>query len=197
MSEEKFDENKDVFRRMGPRRTAKEGPPDGDERRTAKADRRHDHNRMYATFFIEDHFFGVEVEKVQEVFRSQEITSVPLAPPVIAGLINLRGEIVTTLELRNRLGFRPRPAGMEAMSVVIRTEEGAVNLLVDQIGDVIEVTPALFEPPPETVDPQLGSVLDGVYKLDDRIFLALNTEAVIRGVGTSPNEIFSKPSSGV
>ncbi|TAK05947.1 MAG: chemotaxis protein CheW [Candidatus Manganitrophaceae bacterium] len=147
---------------------------------------------MYATFFIEDHFLGVEVEKVQEVFTAQEITSVPLAPPIIAGLINLRGEIVTALELRNRLGFPPRPAGMEAMSVVIRTAEGAVNLLVDQIGDVIEVLPTLFEPPPETVDPQLASVLDGVYKLEDRIFLALNTEAVIRGVGLSANEILSK-----
>lgn len=186
------DEEKGFIPRMGPRRTEKEGPPGGVERRTAKADRRHDHNRMYATFFIEDHFFGVEVERVQEVFTTQEITSVPLAPPIIAGLINLRGEIVTVLELRNRLGFAPRPAGMEPMSVVIRTADGAVNLLVDQIGDVIEVTPILFEPPPETVDPQLASVLDGVYKLDDRIFLALNTEAVIKGVGISFNEILSK-----
>lgn len=177
---------------MGERRGGNVGSPTGVERRAAKADRRHDHNRMYATFFIEDHFFGVEVERVQEVFTAQEITSVPLAPPVIAGLINLRGEIVTVLELRNRLGFPPRPAGMEAMSVVIRTAEGAVNLLVDQIGDVIEVTPALFEPPPETVDAPLASVLDGVYKLDDRLFLALDTEAVIKGVGTSPNEILSK-----
>jgi len=196
MSEQNFDESREPLRRMGPRRTAKEGPPDGVERRTAKADRRHDHNRMYATFFIEDHFFGVEVEQVQEVFRTQEITSVPLAPPVIAGLINLRGQIVTSLELRNRLGFPPRPAGVEAMSVVIRTPEGAVNLLVDQIGDVIEVTPTLFESPPETVDPQLASVLEGVYKLDDRIFLALNTAEVIKGVGASSKEVLSKQSPG-
>lgn len=190
------DQEKGFTPRMGPRRTVKAGPPEGGERRAAKADRRHDQNRMYATFFIEDHFFGVEVERVQEIFATQEITPVPLAPPVIAGLINLRGEIVTALELRNRLGFPPRPDGMEAMSVVIRTAEGAVNLLVDQIGDVIEVTPALFEPPPETVDPQLASVLDGVYKLDDRIFLALNTEEVIKGVGASTKEILSKQSTG-
>lgn len=190
------DQEKELTPRMEPRRTVKAGPPEGVERRTARADRRHDENRMYATFFIEDHFFGVEVERVQEIFATQEITPVPLAPPVIAGLINLRGEIVTALELRNRLGFPPRPAGMEAMSVVIRTAEGAVNLLVDQIGDVIEVTPALFEPPPETVDPQLASVLGGVYKLDDRIFLALNTEEVIKGVGASAKEILSKQSTG-
>ena len=178
--------------RMGPRRTAKTDPPEGIERRVAKVDRRHGNNRMYATFFIGDHFFGVEVEGVQEVFAVQEITPVPLAPPVIAGLMNLRGEIVTALELRNRLGFPPRPAGMEAMSVVVRTAEGPVNLLVDQIGDVIEVLPALFEPPPETIDPRLASVLDGVYKLEDRIFLALNTEAVIKGAGASAHEIRSK-----
>lgn len=192
MSEEESEAGGLASRRVAPRRMENAGPPDGADRRVAKADRRHDNNRMYATFFIEDHFLGVEVEKVQEVFTAQEITSVPLAPPIIAGLINLRGEIVTALELRNRLGFPPRPAGMEAMSVVIRTAEGAVNLLVDQIGDVIEVLPTLFEPPPETVDPQLASVLDGVYKLEDRIFLALNTEAVIRGVGLSANEILSK-----
>ncbi|MBI3805816.1 MAG: chemotaxis protein CheW [Nitrospirae bacterium] len=147
---------------------------------------------MYATFFIEDHFFGVEVENVQEVFTAPAITSVPLAPSIIAGLINLRGEIVTTIDLRVRLGFSPRAAGVEAMSVVVRTLEGPVNFLVDQIGDVIEVLPSLFEPPPETVDAQLASVLDGVYKLEDRIFLALNTEAVIKGVGPSPSEILSK-----
>jgi purine-binding chemotaxis protein CheW len=190
--DEQHDQEKGFIPRMGPRRTEDVGPPGAVERRVAKADRRHENNRMYATFFIENHFFGVEVEKVQEVFTAQEITSVPLAPPIIAGLINLRGEIVTALELRNRLGFPPRPAGMEAMSVVVRTAEGLVNLLVDQIGDVIEVLPTLFEPPPETVDPQMVSVLDGVYKLEDRLFLALNIEAVVRGVGTASGERVSK-----
>lgn len=193
MSEE-WEEDQQASRRVGPRRFVDAGAPETGERRVAKADRRHDNNRMYATFFIENHFFGVEVEKVQEVFTAQEITPVPLAPPIIAGLINLRGEIVMALELRNRLGFPPRPAGMEAMSVVIRTAEGSVNLLVDQIGDVIEVLPSLFEPPPDTVDHRLASVLDGVYKLDGRIFLALNTEAVMKGAGTSANEILSKQS---
>jgi purine-binding chemotaxis protein CheW len=132
------------------------------------------------------------VERVQEIFATQEITPVPLAPPVIAGLINLRGEIVTALDLRNRLGFPPRPAEREAMSVVVRTAEGSVNLLVDQIGDVIEVLPSLFEPCPETIDPQMASVLDGVYKLEERLFLALNIEAVVRGVGTAGGEVISK-----
>ena len=97
--EEELDENQEQSRRIGPRRFVNAGPPEGIDRRVAKADRRHDNNRMYATFFIENHFFGVEVEKVQEVFNAQEITSVPLAPPIIAGLINLSGEIVMALEL--------------------------------------------------------------------------------------------------
>jgi purine-binding chemotaxis protein CheW len=189
--DESPDRGKEFIPRAGPRRTADVGPPGSVERRVAKADRRHDNNRMYATFFIEDHFFGIEVEKVQEVFTAQEITPVPLAPPVIAGLINLRGEIVTALDLRNRLGFPPRPAGMEAMSVVVRTAEGSVNLLVDQIGDVIEVLPTLFEPPPETVDPQMAAVLDGVYKLEERLFLALNIQAIVHGFLSTTGKIES------
>lgn len=179
------DHEKPFLPRGEERRGAASGPPGAVERRVAKADRRRENNRMYATFFIENHLFGVEVENVQEVFTAQEITPVPLAPPIIAGLINLRGEIVTALDLRNRLGFPPRPAGMEAMSVVVRTAEGLVNLLVDQIGDVIEVLPTLFEPPPETVDPQMASALNGVYKLEDRLFLGLNIEEVVRGVGSA------------
>ncbi len=164
------------------------GNPDGPERRTAVADRRHGNNRQYATFFLEGHFLGVEVEKVQEVFKGVEMTPVPLCPAVIAGLINLRGEIVTTLDLRLCLGFSPRPLDGIAdgigigMNVVIRTAEGPVNLLVDRIGDVIEVRPDLFAPPPQTLDPTLRKGIQGVYRLQDRLLLALNTDAVIEGM---------------
>ncbi|MFY9269199.1 MAG: chemotaxis protein CheW [Candidatus Manganitrophaceae bacterium] len=172
------------------------GNPDGPERRTALADRRHGNNRQYATFFLEGHFFGVEVEKVQEVFKGVEMTPVPLCPAVIAGLINLRGEIVTTLDLRLCLGFSPRPQDRLAegitdgadigknagMNVVVRTPEGPVNLLVDRIGDVVEVRPDLFAPPPQTLDPTLRKGIQGVYRLQDRLLLALNTDAVIEGM---------------
>lgn len=162
------------------RRSSNLSPPEGRERRAATADRRHTNNRNYATFFLSDHFFGVEVEKVQEVFTVREMTRVPLAPPVIAGLINLRGQIIMAICLRTRLGFSGRSDGMQVMNVVVRTESGAVDLLVDQIGDVIEVYPDLFEPPPKTLDGRLEGIVEGVYKLEERLLLALDTEAVVK-----------------
>jgi len=161
--------------RGGERRESMAGEVKGENRRLATADRRSENNRQYATFSLDEHFIGVEVEQVQEVFTAKEMTRVPLAPPVIAGLINLRGRIIMTIDLRKRLGFDDRDKEKPVMSIVVRTADGPVNLLVDQIGDVIEVHPDLFEPPPSTLDPQLGETIDGVYKLQDKLLLALNT----------------------
>lgn len=177
MSSESSNRQTKHLPRREERRLSDLGPPEGIEQRFATADRRHENNRQYATFFLEDHFLGVEVEKVQEILNPQEMTKVPLAPAMIAGLINLRGEIVTAIDLRICLGFSTRPPDVQAMSLVVRTEDGPVNLLVDKIGDVIEVLPNLFEPPPETLDKQFGSAIEGVYKLKERLMLVLNIEA--------------------
>ncbi len=96
--------------------------------------------QQLATFYLDNLLFGVEVRQVQEVIRFQEMTRVPLAPPVIQGLINLRGQIVTAVELRHRLALPPREPNRLPMNVVVRTPEGAVSLLVDEIGDVVEVS---------------------------------------------------------
>ncbi|MFQ5542927.1 MAG: chemotaxis protein CheW [Nitrospiria bacterium] len=175
---------KDEFVERGEadRRSEELASSDAGERRLATADRRHENNRQYATFFLENHFLGVEVENVQEVFTAKEMTRVPLAPPVIGGLINLRGHIILTIDLRKRLGFNDRDEGKEVMSIVVRTDDGPVNLLVDQIGDVIEVRPDLFEPPPTTLDHDLGASVDGVYKLKDKLLLALSTRRVTQVV---------------
>lgn len=159
------------------RRVSVSSPPGGEERRQATADRRHDQNRQYATFFLDDHFLGVEVRRVQEVLTTQGLTRVPLAPPTVAGLINLRGQIVMAVDLRARLGFPTRTEGTALMNMVVQTLDGPVSLLVDRIGDVIDVNPDLFTPSPETVDERLRAVTEGVYKLKDRLLLALNTEA--------------------
>ncbi len=166
--------------RDGERRVEKSGPSTEDERRVATADRRHENNLQYATFRIGAHFLGVEVSQVQEVFTAREMTGVPLAPPIVAGLINLRGHIILTIDLRKRLGFPDRDTEEEVMSIVVRTAEGPVNLLVDEIGDVIEVRPDLFEPPPATLDKTLSETVAGVYKLEDQLLLALSTEAITR-----------------
>jgi purine-binding chemotaxis protein CheW len=96
-------------------------------------------SKQFCTFFLNGLFFGVEVLKVQEVIRYQEMTGVPLASRTIQGLINLRGQIVTAIDLRRRLELPPRTGDQLPMNVVVRTDDGAVSLLVDEIGEVVEI----------------------------------------------------------
>ncbi len=118
--------------------------------------------REYATFFVDGLYFGIDVLEVQEVLRYQEMTHVPLAPAVIEGLINLRGQIVTAVDMRKRMNLRPRAEGQTPMNAVVRTKEGsAVSLLVDEIGDVVEADTEAFEPVPDNVDPAARDLLQG------------------------------------
>lgn len=134
---------------------------------------------QFSTFFVKGLFFGVEVLQVQEVLRAQEMTRVPRAPNVIEGLINLRGQIVTAIDMRRRLGVEARESGQTPMNVVVRGEDGPVSLLVDEIGDVLEVTRESYEPPPENTPRALRELLAGVYKLDHRLLLVLDTAKVL------------------
>ena len=134
---------------------------------------------QYATFFVADLFFGVDVLRVQEVLRSQQMTRVPQAPEVVEGLINLRGQIVTAIDMRRRLRLAPRSGGQTPMNVVVRTEDGAVSLLVDEIGDVLDVDAATYERPPENMDETARHLIRGVYKLKDRLLLVLDAERTV------------------
>ena len=120
--------------------------------------------------------FGVELEKVQEVIRHLELTEIPLAPDVISGLMNLRGQIVTGIDLRRRLDLPARPADQQPMNVVIRSGDGAVSLLVDDIGDVVEVNEESFERPPKTLQGKVREVIVGVHKLDKNLMHVLATD---------------------
>jgi len=131
---------------------------------------------QYCTFYLDRLLFGVELKGVQEVIRSLEMTQVPLAPAVVSGLINLRGQIVTAVDLRRRLALAARPAGVLPMNVVVRSEDGAVSFLVDEIGDVVEVDNSTFEPAPEMLAPNIRSMILGVHKLPDRLMHVLDTE---------------------
>jgi purine-binding chemotaxis protein CheW len=135
--------------------------------------------RQFCTFFLNGLFFGVEVEKVQEVIRYQEMTKVPLAPGVVGGLINLRGQIVIALDLRRRIDLPERAADQLPMNVVVRTDDGAVSLLVDEIGDVIEVDEAAFERPPETLQGSSRDLIRGAYKLKDRLLIVLDANRIV------------------
>src|SRR5438034_5125162 len=106
---------------------------------------------QYCTFHVGGYYFGLDVLNVQEIIRYQAMTRVPLAPPVVQGLINLRGQIVTAIDLRRRLRLNERPAERLPMNIVLRTDDGPVSLLVDEIGDVLQVSEEVFECPPETL----------------------------------------------
>ena len=134
---------------------------------------------QFSTFFVADLFFGVDVLRVQEVLRFQQMTRVPEAPEVIEGLINLRGQIVTAIDMRRRLGLPPRAGQQMPMNMVVRAEDGAVSLLVDEIGDVLDVDAATFERPPENLDPAAHEIIRGVYKLKDRLLLVLDAERTV------------------
>lgn len=132
-----------------------------------------------STFFVADLFFGVDVLHVQEVLRSQQMTAVPQAPHVIEGLINLRGQIVTAIDMRRRLGLPKRTGDLAPMNIVVRTIDGAVSLLVDEIGDVLDMDSATYERPPQNLDPAAKELIRGVYKLKDQLLLVLDEERTV------------------
>ena len=136
-------------------------------------------DQRLCTFHLGDLYLGVPVTKVQEVIRAQPRTRVPLVSPVVDGLMNLRGEIVTTIDLRRRLELAPLEAGKESMNVVIRSDDGVVSILVDEINDVLEVGAADFESVPPTLTGACRDLVTGVYKLDGALLLVLDTERLV------------------
>lgn len=133
--------------------------------------------RQLATFVVDGARYGVDVLHVQEALRFQARTPVPVAPPGVAGLVNLRGQVVLAVDLRVKLGLPPLEQGVEPMMVVVKVGSEPVSLLVDEIGDVIDVDDSQFETPPDTLDTALRDVLVGAYKLDGGLLLALDVEA--------------------
>ncbi|MEI9937583.1 MAG: chemotaxis protein CheW [Pseudomonadota bacterium] len=130
------------------------------------------------TFLLDGLLFGVDVVSVQEVIRYQEMTQVPLASAVVRGLINLRGQIVTAIDMRARVGSPASTSSEQPMNVVLCTRDGVVSLLVDEIGDVLDLDERDFEPTPESLPRAFREVLLGVYKLEARLLLLLDVEQI-------------------
>jgi purine-binding chemotaxis protein CheW len=128
------------------------------------------------TFDVDSLFIGIEISRIQEILRPQPVTPVPLASSAILGLMSLRGQIVPVINLAERLGVALQHGGTEAFNVLIRAEDGPVSLLVDRVGDVVEV----FEPAPDTLRSALRPLIRGAYKLERRLLLALDAEAAIQ-----------------
>lgn len=141
------------------------------------------------TFTLGDRCYGVDVEKVQEILRPHAITRVPLAPAAIRGLINLRGQILTAIDLRACLGIESRaldPA--ESMNLVMRTSHGTVSFLVDEIGDVIEVTPEISRRPPETLRGAGRELITAALEHPGTLILLLDAEKA-----ADPESIAARP----
>ena len=136
--------------------------------------------RQFATFSLDGLLFGIEVGRIQEVLSYQEMTPVPLAPPAVLGLINLRGQIVAAVDLRRRLGLRERAGGQRPVNVVIRGDHDVISLLVDEMGEVVEVGDESFELPPETMDRDSRVLIRGVHKLGRRLMHVLDADRAIK-----------------
>ena len=130
--------------------------------------------KQYCTFYVDKYLLGVEVLDVQEVLRYQDLTQVPLAPKEVQGLINLRGQIISAIDLRSRLSLPPREEGVMPMNVVIRTNNEVISFLVDSIGDVLDVEEDTFEIAPDTVDLAARELVAGVYKLEGQLLMVLD-----------------------
>jgi purine-binding chemotaxis protein CheW len=144
---------------------------------------------QYATFEVDDQLFGVPVAIVQEVLSFSEYTPVPLAPRAVGGLFNLRGQVIAAVDLRVQLGLPPRDLDGPAMNVIVRTEDESVSLLVDRIGEVVDLHEDAFEPPPDTLHGPTRELINGAFKLDGRLMLALDTaRATDTGPGPAAQE---------
>ena len=135
-------------------------------------------NSQFVSFWIDEQLLGVPVDIVQEVLNPQKIAPTPKARPEIAGLLNLRGQIVTAVDLRKRLRLPPNLPDRPSMNVVIRHKGESYSLLVDEVGDVINVCNDQFEPPPVTLDSHWMSLVSGVFRLEERLFIVLNVPAI-------------------
>lgn len=144
--------------------------------------------RQFCSFFVDGLCFGIEVARIQEIRDVTAMTRVPLAPREVGGLVNLRGQIVTAIDLRRCLDLSDRPAGERPLNLILRAADGRVSLLVDRMGDVLDVSEDDFELPPRTLNARSRELIRGAYKLDGRLLLVLNLEPIVNGTAGGPTE---------
>jgi purine-binding chemotaxis protein CheW len=131
---------------------------------------------QFCTFYLDHLLFGIESQKIQEVVTYRELRPVPLAPPVVSGLMNLRGQVVVALELRRQLELPERPPHVVPVCLVVHSAVGTVCLVADEVGNVVEVEDETFEPSPQTLSARLRSVILGVHKLEGQLLHVLDTD---------------------
>ena len=138
----------------------------------------------YVTAMIGGQLFGLPIVRVQDVFIPERLTRVPLAPPEIAGVLNLRGRIVTLIDLRRRFGLGQRDDGEAVMAIGVESRAESYGLLIDSVGEVLKLDDAAREPNPINLDQRLARVSAGIYRLDGQLLIVVDVDRVL-DIGTS------------
>ncbi len=133
----------------------------------------------YVTATIGGQLFGLPILRVQDVFLPERLTRVPLAPPEIAGVLNLRGRIVTLIDMRIGLGLTPREDGGPAMAIGVESQGESYGLLIDAVGEVLKLDDAAREPNPVNLDPRLARVCVGVHRLDGELLMVVDVDRAL------------------
>ena len=133
----------------------------------------------YVTVTIGDHLFGLPIFRVQDVFVPARLTRVPLAPPEVAGILNLRGRVVTAIDMRSRLDLGARAPGMPVMAIGIELKGEFYGLLVDSVGEVLQLRNAACEANPANLAPGLSRMAAGIYRLEGQLMVVLDVDRVL------------------
>lgn len=137
-------------------------------------------HKQFSTFFLNHRWYGIDVMSVQEITKALPVTKVPLAAEYIYGLINLRGQIVTAIGLKDLFKMdTPRKKDEDVMNVVCKGDHVLLSLQVDQIGDVVEIEEQHFEATPDTVAPEISRFMRGVYKTDQELLSILDVDKIV------------------
>ncbi|MFM8928110.1 MAG: chemotaxis protein CheW [Betaproteobacteria bacterium] len=136
----------------------------------------------YATFYVDNFFFGIPIAIGVEVTKGQEVTPVPLGPKEVAGFFNLRGQIVTAIDMRVRLGLQTNKEQPDIVSIFFQNQDALFALMVDRVGDFTQVTEATFEETPSNLDATARELIVGAHKLADKLLLILDTHKIVSGV---------------
>ncbi|WGL59130.1 chemotaxis protein CheW [Pigmentibacter sp. JX0631] len=139
----------------------------------------HSETKQFSSFYLDNKLYGIEVNRVQEVVRSMLMTTIPLAPDYVRGLINLRGQVATAIGLRHLFGFLDSVPN-EFINIVCKLDGMLISFQVDEIGDVIEVSEKDFEQTPQTVPENIREYMLGVYKISNTLLSAINVDSIIK-----------------
>ena len=134
---------------------------------------------VYVTVMIDGQLFGLPIVRVQDVFIPERLTRVPLAPPEIVGVLNLRGRIVTLIDLRRRFGLGERKEGEDVMAIGVESRGESYGLLIDRVGEVVELEGVAREPNPVNLDQRLAQMSSGIYRLDDQLLVVVDVDRVL------------------